>query len=233
MPVVLTREEVEREGRERLNPRLSNPSWLVLRKRRQIFQNWMAALPGSRLKVLDIGGRIQPYRPLLADRVDSYIAIDLRATPLVDVLCRAEELPFCDAEFDVVISTQVLQYVYEPQRVISEAHRVLKPGGCLFLSVPGAQIRDAQEECWRFLPEALRRMLSAFARVEIQPEGGSVTGFFRTMNSCLNVFVRYSFVRSVYQWTLCPMLNLLAASLEGVAGDNDQFVANYSVLAQK
>jgi hypothetical protein len=117
--------------------------------------------------------------------------------------------------------------------VISEAHRVLKLGGYLFLSVPGAQIRDAEEECWRFLPESLRRMLSPFARVEIQPEGGSVTGLFRTVNACLNVFVRYPFVRSVYEWTFCPLLNILAASLEGIAGTNDQFAANYSVLAQK
>ena len=233
MPVALTREEAECESAERLNPRLTNPSWLILRKRRELFQKWIAALPGSGLRVLDVGGRIQPYRPLLANRVASYIAIDVRATPLVDILSRAEQLPFRDAGFDLVFCTQVLQYVYEPSKVIVEMHRVLKPGGCLFLSVPGAQIQDGEEECWRFLPEALRRMLSPFARVEIQPEGGSVTGFFRTVNSCLNIFVRYPFARSVYQRTICPLINIFAASLDSVSGDNHQFAANYSVLAQK
>lgn len=40
-----------------------------------------------------------------------------------------EHLPFPDASFDVVYGHGVLQYAAAPERIIAEAHRVLKPGG--------------------------------------------------------------------------------------------------------
>ncbi|MEZ5294011.1 MAG: class I SAM-dependent methyltransferase [Vicinamibacterales bacterium] len=40
-----------------------------------------------------------------------------------------EALPFDDASFDVVYGHGVLQYAAAPERLIAEAHRVLKPGG--------------------------------------------------------------------------------------------------------
>ena len=49
----------------RLYPSLTNPSYLVLRSRRLLFSNWTRTL-GNNLTVLDVGGRYQPYRPLLA-----------------------------------------------------------------------------------------------------------------------------------------------------------------------
>ncbi len=41
----------------------------------------------------------------------------------------AETLPFPDASFDVVYGHGVLQYAAAPERIIAEAHRVLRPGG--------------------------------------------------------------------------------------------------------
>ena len=40
-----------------------------------------------------------------------------------------EALPFPDATFDVVYGHGVLQYAAAPERIVAEAHRVLKPGG--------------------------------------------------------------------------------------------------------
>jgi SAM-dependent methyltransferase len=189
-----TLEQVTREGRERLYPSLTNPHWLVLKKRREIFEQWIAKLPPGRLRVLDIGGRIQPYRPLLEDRLLNYISADIRKTPLVSVLADGGQLPFGDGQFDLVICTQVLQYVAEPARITREVARVLRPGAYFFLSVPSASPSDAAEECWRILPGGLRYLLTPFSRLEIIPEGRSVAGFFRTANACFNIFVRYPFV---------------------------------------
>jgi ubiquinone/menaquinone biosynthesis C-methylase UbiE len=53
--------------------------------------------------------------------------IELRAAP-------AEHLPFPDADFDTIVATGVLCAVDHPERALSEAHRVLRPGGELRFS---------------------------------------------------------------------------------------------------
>lgn len=229
-----TLEGVNREGRRRLYPSLTNPSWLVLRRRREIFQAWLSRLEVRELDVLDVGGRIQPYRALLEGRLRSYVAVDVRPTFLVNLVARGEQIPLASGQFDLAICTQVLQYVPDPSAVISEIHRLLKPGGCLLLSAPALCLQDADEELWRFLPAALRQLLSDFSQCEIVAEGGSVVGFFRTINVCLDIFVRYPTLRSIFRWTLCPLVNLSGEVLERIAGsDNHQFTPNYSAWARK
>jgi SAM-dependent methyltransferase len=41
----------------------------------------------------------------------------------------AEDLPFEDAEFDLVLAESVMEHVRDPRAVFSEAFRVLRPGG--------------------------------------------------------------------------------------------------------
>ena len=91
---------------QRLHPALTGPNYLVLRARSAIFSKWANQLGLENLTVLDIGGRYQPYRPLLGARVAQYVAIDLIRTGLVNVIENCEELPFAPREFDVVIATR-------------------------------------------------------------------------------------------------------------------------------
>ena len=46
------------------------------------------------------------------------------------------EVPFPDAHFDCVISTQVLEHIEDHERAAAELARVLKPGGFAVISVP-------------------------------------------------------------------------------------------------
>jgi len=46
----------------------------------------------------------------------------------------AEDLPFRDRSFDVVILFEALYYLPRPERFFSEARRVLRPGGQLLIS---------------------------------------------------------------------------------------------------
>jgi SAM-dependent methyltransferase len=232
MPPTDAVKEFQKAGRERLYPSITNPNWLVLRKRRELFRHWLEGSFPKGGTVLDIGGRIQPYRTLLPET--RYLAIDLRLTPLVNVVANAERIPFLSQGFDLVLCTQMLEYAPDPGLVLSEIHRVLKPGGRLLLSVPSVFPQDADEDRWRFLPAGIRQLLSAFSEVEIVPEGGSIAGFFRTINVCLHMFAKYSAIRTVLSYTVVPALNLMGLGLEEIARSrNEAFAVNYSAMAQK
>jgi SAM-dependent methyltransferase len=233
MPLPTALEQVQRESRERLRPSLMNPNWLILRRRRQIFEAGLDRLPASALCVLDIGGRLQPYRPLLGDRAKNYLAVDLRITPLVDVGAAAEALPFRDEQFDFVICTQVFEYLPDPALAVAEIKRVLRKGGVLFLSAPSVFLQENDREYWRFLPSGLRHLLREFETVEVTPEGNSFTGFCRTCNVFLMAFFKPRILAPLWQWTFVPVLNVVGFAVERIAGDNDQFTVNYSVWARK
>jgi SAM-dependent methyltransferase len=221
-------------ARKRLHPSLTNPNYLVLRRRREIISRWIERLPGREWRVLDIGGRYQPYRPLLEPKTKSYIALDVIATALVNVIASGESLPFATGSFDLVIATQVFEYFDQPQTAAKEIHRVLTPGGCLLMSVAAVAPRFVDDERWRYLPAGLRYILSPFSTVEIIPEVFSVGSFFRTVNLSLSLFANYSWLRWTVHYTVVPMLNIMALMFETFArNQNDQLAANYSALAQK
>ncbi|MFZ3263881.1 MAG: class I SAM-dependent methyltransferase [Terriglobales bacterium] len=226
-------DQVLRDSHNRLHPSLRDPNWLILRQRRKIFQAGLNRLPDSNLAVLDVGGRLQPYRVLLGPRVRRYVSVDPQVTPLVNVAAAGEALPFRDEQFDFVICTQVLEYLPDPRQAASEIRRVLRRGGVAFLSAPSVFVRDNDQECWRFLPEGLRHILRDFEAVEVLPEGNSVTGLFRTLNVFLVFFMKPRFLVPVLQWTVVPSLNLAGWMLERLGGKNDVFAANFSAWARK
>lgn len=223
-----------RTGDQRLHPSLTDPSYLVLRSRRLIFSKWIKQLGRENLTVLDVGGRYQPYRPLLGASVARYVAVDLIQTGLVTVVADGQALPFAPGSFDVVIATQVMEYLREPLVAARQIHDVLKPGGVFLGSFAACAPRFVEEECWRFTRTGLRALLSAFAQVEIVPELYSAGSVIRTINLALDAFVHYGPARWLYRRTACPLLNLLGLGIEKVGlSSNDQFTANYSVRAIK
>lgn len=48
----------------------------------------------------------------------------------------AESLPFHNNFFDVVIATEIIEHLRQPQKLLAEARRVLKTGGRLILTTP-------------------------------------------------------------------------------------------------
>jgi SAM-dependent methyltransferase len=219
----------------RLYPPITDPSYLVLRSRRLQFTSWAGELRGKRLTVLDIGGRYQPYRPLLKDKdIERYIAVDLVQTEFVNLIADAQALPLADETFDVAIATQVFEYFQDPCEGAREIYRILKPGGVMLSSFAACTPRFVDEEKWRFMAGGLRQLMAPFEKVEIVPELHSLSGLIRTLNLGLDTFVRYDSARRIYRSTACPVLNVLGFILEKAKlTSNDRFTPNYSVRAIK
>ncbi len=81
-------------------------------------------------------GRWNLYIGGAGRRVDGYVNIDLLATPGVDVVADAEQLPFAADTFQRVECDAVLEHVSKPESVLREVERVLAPGGFAHLVTP-------------------------------------------------------------------------------------------------
>lgn len=135
------------------------------------------ALPAG-ARVLDAGAGNAPYRELFAHC--EYITADWTASPhpgahSADLVASLDDLPAADGSFDAVLNTQVLEHVADPAGVASELHRVLVPGGRLWLTAPLVwPLHEEPFDFWRFTSHGLRRVLEgAGFRVErLEPRGG-------------------------------------------------------------
>ena len=56
--------------------------------------------------------------------------------------CDAQDLPFSDAAFDVVVANHMLYHVPEPTRAVAEFSRVLRPDGVLLAATNGPRHLD-------------------------------------------------------------------------------------------
>jgi SAM-dependent methyltransferase len=82
------------------------------------------------MKVLELGCGAKKRKP-------TSIGLDLNAHPGVNIRGDAGSvLPFADDSFDRVESYHLLEHLDDMVAAFDECHRVLKPGGTLFLEVP-------------------------------------------------------------------------------------------------
>lgn len=85
--------------------------------------------------VLDIGAGDRNALDTLG-KVDRYVTMDVIPRDQPTVVADAHRLPFKDGSFDSVVARALIEHVEEPERVIAEVARVLKPGGVLKFSAP-------------------------------------------------------------------------------------------------
>ena len=141
--------------------------------------------------VLDIGGgrksRTNVIFPPEAQADSVNIQPEMDPTYLVEP---DEPFPIADDAYDTAVCLNTLEHVYDAKFVIREIHRVLKPGGTVYISVPFMfRIHASPDDFFRGTPtwwkETLR--LTGFARTELQPLVWGRYSTAQTISGCRGV----------------------------------------------
>lgn len=112
---------------------ITNPYFIVKKLLRDVVKGQVDDWGGGVL--LDIGCGDKPLRCLFP-KFRNYVGIDLSIECKPDLVSSAYRIPVRDTIADAILCTEVLEHTREPQKVVAELFRLLKPGGKLLVSVP-------------------------------------------------------------------------------------------------
>jgi len=133
--------------------------------------------------VLDLGCGIMPYKEfLLENRSDlKYIGVDFEKAfhaeyTMVkpDLFWDGITIPLTDHSVDTVLATELLEHCTNPDIILKEVFRVLKPGGDFIFTVPFVwNIHLVPYDEYRYTPFSLKRLLdnSGFKNIELKALG--------------------------------------------------------------
>ena len=139
--------------------------------------------------VIDIGGGgrfakgLAKYKKYFIGCQYKSLDFDLETKP--DILADAHQLPFESNSIDAIICKAVLEHTQEPQKVVEEIFRVLRPGGKGFVYVPflycyhgsGKKYKDY----YRFTKDGIEYLFRKFSKIEICSVRGHLETIFNLL----------------------------------------------------
>ncbi|MBD0726555.1 SAM-dependent methyltransferase [Flavobacterium sp. L1I52] len=167
--------------------------------RTSIFNALKQTLPQLKGDLLDIGCGKMPYKNYILEnsRVENYVGLDIEnaleydKSVKPDFIWNGKSMPFQSNSFESAFGTEVLEHCPEPEIILNEVYRVLKPDGVFFFTVPFLwNLHEVPHDEYRYTPFSLQRHLqnSGFKDVAIKATGG----WHASMAQMLGLWVRRS-----------------------------------------
>ncbi len=153
--------------------------------------------PQASGRLLDVGCGDKPYEHIFLPFVSEYIGVEHEVTfgstsalsrGKADVLYDGLRLPFADESFDTVLSVQVLEHTPDPEALIADMARVLRPDGLMILTAPFSfRLHEQPHDYFRFSPHGLRVLCerAGFQIEEIHAHGNLWSLLGHKLNSFL------------------------------------------------
>jgi SAM-dependent methyltransferase len=127
------------------------------------------------------------------------INADIIDYPNVDVVCDISNLPFKSNSIDLVVSIAVLEHVKEPEKVVSEIRRILKPGGKIFIYIPFIQGYHASPyDFQRYTISGIQELFKEFRVDKVFCGSGPASGFLWIFQEWLAILLSFG-IKPLYR----------------------------------
>jgi SAM-dependent methyltransferase len=191
-------------------------------------------LEGGRL--MDFGCGSKPYKNIID--VKEYIGVDFdgeghsHENEQIDVFYDGKTIPFPDNHFDAVLTTEVMEHVFEPDATLKEINRVMKPGAKILITCPFVFIEhEVPVDYARYTHFALKHLLekNGFEVLVLDKAGNFITTLFQMwMIYCMRFWLLRKF-KEVF----APFVNIPGIIADKILPGYQHLYQNNIVVAQK
>lgn len=216
-------------------------NWLVFKISNQWLKNWSEYIKGT---VYDLGCGTRPYESFVLQYAEKYIGIDWahslhdsKVDILADLNMNLDMIS--DACADTIFSVSVMEHLSDPQNLLNEAFRIIKPGGALLLQVPFQwHVHEAPYDYFRYTKYGLDHMLrkAGFKDVCITANTGFWSMFVLKFNYHTIRYIRGpKILRGIVKAVLMIFWNVgqFTAPILDKFDRNENETASYTVIARK
>ena len=124
---------------------------------------------------VDVGCGVKPYAYLFGKYTGIEFDLLRYESEPPHIWGSALDLPITDVSVDTVFSSQVLEHVTEPWRMVTEMARILKPDGYFILTAPHIWgLHEVPHDYYRFTPHGLQFLVerAGLEMIEVIPMAG-------------------------------------------------------------
>lgn len=167
------------------------------KKARSVF----GGLPADRL-ILNVGSGPKILSPRIVN-------VDAEPFHGVLVAALASRLPFADATVDAIVCECLLEHATNPNEVMQEIVRVLKPGGLVYVTVPFMDpYHSSPDDYTRWTASGVREITQGLQEIELGIGWGPTSAMVSMMSHWFGILLSFG-NRSMYQVvSLCTTIVL-------------------------
>lgn len=183
------------------------------------FQENIEKLSGT---LLDVGCGIMPYREYLLEnnsKITSYVGLDFESSVYPeyalgkpDKFWKGDVIPMGNNTIDSIIATEFFEHCPNPESIMKEMIRVLKPGGILFLTVPFLwNLHIVPYDEYRYTPFSLKRHLANadFTNISLKALGGTDASLAQMMGIWLQERPIRPLFKKILTMLFIPIMKML------------------------
>jgi SAM-dependent methyltransferase len=214
-----------------------------------LLRSMLSAAPKyARGKLIDIGCGTKPYETIFTPYIDSYFGVDYAPTAgsnygdltTANLYVDCTDTGIAAESFDTLLSTQVVEHIYDTDKLVKECHRLLRKGGMGIFTIPMSWRCHAEPyDYHRFTKYSLAKVFieNGFDVMELREIEGAFASVIQhsiafLCNRPIGKKGLLRIVRILINAALFVVMNYLALKLDRSFWD-EKLCLNYLLVVQK